>query len=190
MSLSRTRIGGMISHFYTTILLLFLQYWRCSFTKYGIIIIISTLATSTVASEESKVPDQAQSPTITSYNHIDDQHHHHHIQNMVDWLHSFPGGYLNPKVEIRKLDPMDPSSYYGMFAVRDIKKGELILRIPGELKLEVEDPTDYYVEDLCTLAWMLQREWELGNDVSFGSFFLNFGGCLYTVSIVLMMGLV
>lgn len=67
------------------------------------------------------------------------------VQNMINWLQSFQDGYLNPKVDIRRWDTNDPTSYFGIFANDDIQIGELILKIPKEMIFSL--PDDYDDED-------------------------------------------
>ena len=78
-----------------------------------------------------------------------------HIQSMINWLQSMNDGYFSPKIKIRRMDPNDPSSYYGMFATQDLREDELLLRIPpeDELRIQIDDPK-FYADDLCDLAWV------------------------------------
>lgn len=75
-----------------------------------------------------------------------------HIQSMINWLQSMNDGFFSPKIKIRRMDPNDPSSYYGLFATQDLREDELLLRIPpgDEIRIQIDDPT-YYADDLCDL---------------------------------------
>lgn len=52
-----------------------------------------------------------------------------HVQAMIDWLRS-RGGTFNKKLEIRRADPDDSESRFGMFAKHDIVSKEVLLDIP------------------------------------------------------------
>lgn len=79
-----------------------------------------------------------------------------HIQKMVEWLRSKPNGFISSRIEIRR---SDTASYFGIFASHDIKKHELLLRIPDEMKIQIDDP-DHYIHDVCELSWLLKEEFE------------------------------
>jgi len=112
-----------------------------------------------------------------------------HVQQLSVWMQSKPGGYLNPKVEIRRMDPSDPTSYFGVFASQDLDVGEVVMKIPGEIKLHIEDEdvdedddeddeedddddddSDNPREDMCELAWALQREFTMGDDSDYSPY--------------------
>jgi hypothetical protein len=65
----------------------------------------------------------------------------YHAQALLKWLND-EGGYFNPKVEMRRLDPSDPKSFFGMFVKEDIPMNELLFRIPRSMILDSreEDP--------------------------------------------------
>ena len=87
-----------------------------------------------------------------------------HIQEMINWLNSMEGGYLSPKVEIRRWNVSDSNTYFGVFAVEDLDEGELIMEMPKEMILQAEEIYQYYEDNLCELAWTLQEEFELGDE--------------------------
>ncbi|KAL3921607.1 MAG: hypothetical protein SGILL_002662, partial [Bacillariaceae sp.] len=65
---------------------------------------------------------------------------------LTEWLNSLPGGYFNPKQEIRPVNPSsgetDDDVFYGVFAKELIKEGELLNQVPWEYIIndEEEDP--------------------------------------------------
>lgn len=89
-----------------------------------------------------------------------------HGRNLIEWLRSH-GGYFNPKLEIRRADPNDPESHYGMFTNEDLDQDELLVRIPDECKLtsEMENP-----DWVCTTTRNLHREMLLGDESKYAPF--------------------
>jgi hypothetical protein len=63
-----------------------------------------------------------------------------HAQSLLKWLNE-EGGYFNPKVEMRRLDPSDPSSVFGMFVNENVSNEELLFRIPRNMILNSGDET-------------------------------------------------
>jgi hypothetical protein len=90
----------------------------------------------------------------------------YHLLKMIEWLRSIPGGYLSSTVQIRRADPSNPHSYFGIFASQDLEKDELIMNIPAEARLEIDSKWDDYAYEytdvLCDLAWTLREEFDLG----------------------------
>jgi hypothetical protein len=64
-----------------------------------------------------------------------------HAASLISWLQK-EGGYFNPKLQMRRLDPSDPSSFFGMYTNDDIEEDEVLLRVPYSMVLtsEEEDP--------------------------------------------------
>jgi spermidine synthase/S-adenosylmethionine/arginine decarboxylase-like enzyme len=74
-------------------------------------------------------------------------------RELTDWLNSLPGGYFNPKQEIRPVDTSvdgdDNEIFYGVYAKEFIAEGELLNQVPWEYiinKVE-EDRTLAEVDD-------------------------------------------
>mmetsp|Transcript_31004 Transcript_31004/g.70937 ORF Transcript_31004/g.70937 Transcript_31004/m.70937 type:complete len:1235 (-) Transcript_31004:66-3770(-) len=49
---------------------------------------------------------------------------------LVQWLRS-RGGYVNPKLEVRRVDPLNPTSRFGIFTKEDLKLKERLIAIPS-----------------------------------------------------------
>jgi spermidine synthase len=65
---------------------------------------------------------------------------------LTEWLASLPGGYFNPKQEIRPVKMLDEAPgeevFYGVFAKEFIAKGELLNQVPWEYIInDVEEDT-------------------------------------------------
>ena len=56
------------------------------------------------------------------------------ITEMVDWLKS-NGAYINDKLQVRRVNPDDPSSPRGLFALESFDAGEIICNIPWDLMI-------------------------------------------------------
>ena len=57
-----------------------------------------------------------------------------HAAALIAWLEA-EEGYFNPNLEMRRVDPADPNSRFGMFAKGDIQAKGLMLRIPDNMIL-------------------------------------------------------
>jgi len=95
------------------------------------------------------------------------------IDGMINWVRS-KGGSFNDKVEIRRIDPSDESSYFGVFAKEILYEKELIMHIPETCYIEVWDAAvdmsalegkeavDANHGNLCKLTHELIQEMKLG----------------------------
>jgi hypothetical protein len=94
-----------------------------------------------------------------------------HVQNLMEWMQS-KGGYINPKVEIRRWDPTDLTSYFGVFTNAPIQNDELLIKIPAEITIHLAEETqDWdYQQVVCELAWTFKEEFELGNESDYAPY--------------------
>lgn len=65
-----------------------------------------------------------------------------HADALIAWLRSKRGGYFNPKLEMRRVDPSDPSSHFGTFAKETILEDSLLFRIPQDIVMHSLDTDD------------------------------------------------
>uniref|UniRef100_A0A7S1C2F9 SET domain-containing protein n=1 Tax=Corethron hystrix TaxID=216773 RepID=A0A7S1C2F9_9STRA len=91
-----------------------------------------------------------------------------HGQILIEWMRS-KGGYVNSKLEIRRSDPTDPTSQYGIFAKEKLGKKEGILQIPSSCQISDErgdfDRNENAEGDpdmVCGTVFNLIREMKLG----------------------------
>mmetsp|Transcript_12299 Transcript_12299/g.29278 ORF Transcript_12299/g.29278 Transcript_12299/m.29278 type:complete len:464 (-) Transcript_12299:308-1699(-) len=84
----------------------------------------------------------------------------YHILEMIKWLNDMDDGYFNPKIQVRRANPQDPNSYFGVFAAQDLQPDELLMYIPPEARIHTDKKDGEYTEILCELAWTLH--WEFG----------------------------
>jgi hypothetical protein len=131
------------------------------------------LVTVCDASEEQNV--EADSCTNQSFQSKDDDP----IQGLVDWVRA-EGAFLSEKIEIRRQNPDDPTSPFGVFATQDIQEEETVLKMPRHVYLSVpkeaiqvytfdaeteeldeELDLEVYFGNVCRLAKCLRKETEL-----------------------------
>eukprot|EP00977_Amphora_coffeiformis_P020896 scaffold8605_cov178-Amphora_coffeaeformis.AAC.15 len=129
----------------------------------------------------------------TNYIHQHDQHDDHDhsdvVEGMISWVRSH-GGFFSEKLEMRRYDPNNAQSPYGMFATQDIASKETLFKLPHECimfaqGLADEDQHDHdeadedeeereeeetycgydeeHFEDMCPLAKTLIQEMRLGD---------------------------
>ena len=94
-----------------------------------------------------------------------------HVQEIVGWVRN-QGGFFNDKLQIRRADPTDPTSYFGVFATEDIQPMEELMRIPESATIWAEKPDDEPDGNklLCDLAHVLMKELKLGDKSDFAPF--------------------
>lgn len=95
------------------------------------------------------------------------------VRNLVQWSIA-KGGFIHPQVEIRRWDPSDPTSYFGAFVNGPVKKGEELIKIPGSIKIQLDDffraDRFTYGDTVCELAWALKKEYELGEESKYAPY--------------------
>mmetsp|Transcript_4056 Transcript_4056/g.7779 ORF Transcript_4056/g.7779 Transcript_4056/m.7779 type:complete len:396 (-) Transcript_4056:185-1372(-) len=100
------------------------------------------------------------------------------VSRMIKWAQS-EGGTVNDKVEIRRMDPEDVSSPYGVFAKESIKESETIMIIPKHCYIMIDDAEDMDVEygwqdaynkNLCKLSHRLMDEMRLGEESKYAPY--------------------
>lgn len=91
-------------------------------------------------------------------------------KELVQWFVDL-GGFLNPKLEIRSVDPSNPSSRKGIFAKEDLGPNEMLLFVPRSAALEPSDKTDASEEALdCETVNVLLEHMELGDSSEYAPF--------------------
>ena len=88
----------------------------------GVVLLLSTsAAVATASASNAKNGSDAQDDDVL-------------ITTMVDWLKS-NGAYINDKLQVRRVNPDDPSSTRGLFALESLDAGEIICNIPWDLMI-------------------------------------------------------
>ena len=67
------------------------------------------------------------------------------ITDMINWLRA-NGSFINDKLQIRRIDPDDPTSPRGIFALESLEEGETVCNIPWELMITPSENLDSYLE--------------------------------------------
>lgn len=88
---------------------------------------------------------------------------------IFEWIHNSPGGYFNPKQEFRYEIPGDPTTTPGIYATQDIKKGEVLVKVPWSLLLKSDDE-DEVGQMCCGTVEAVAREMKLGTDSKFAPY--------------------
>jgi len=103
-----------------------------------------------------------------------------HGDKLVQWLRE-KGGYFNDKLEIRRADPMDSQSRFGMFTNADLKKREILIIIPKDctltdeskdedkIKTEEGEEEDYSAMN-CKTVRNLIKEMKLGDESKYAPY--------------------
>jgi len=134
------------------------SYRRMIPTLFGLLCLFASTATVVAAAIDDKSKSNSNSNSIQN--------------DLVAWVRS-KGGSFSDKVEIRRVNPDDPSSYMGVFVREAIETKESLFVIPRDCYIHVfdtaieMDPEDEAVEDaylsnLCQLATKLMDEMKLG----------------------------
>mmetsp|Transcript_5770 Transcript_5770/g.13596 ORF Transcript_5770/g.13596 Transcript_5770/m.13596 type:complete len:413 (-) Transcript_5770:2800-4038(-) len=92
------------------------------------------------------------------------------VKGLVEWSIS-KGGFFHSHVQIRRWNLSDPTAYFGAFLNGPVKKGDLLMTIPGDIKIQLEQHlwTNFSIVDevVCELAWLLKKEYDLGAESDF-----------------------
>ena len=68
------------------------------------------------------------------------------ITDMINWLRA-NGAFINDKLEIRRINPDDPTSPRGLFALESLEEGETVCNIPWSLMITPGEDTVERRED-------------------------------------------
>jgi len=90
---------------------------------------------------------------------------------IVDWVRQ-KGGFFSDKLEIRRMDPKDPSSPLGVFASLNIEPHEPLVNVPHSCFIGIWKDTDKEGGDygVCRLSKKLAKELELGNESDYAPY--------------------
>lgn len=89
---------------------------------------------------------------------------------IVTWVRS-KGGSFSEKLEMRRIDPADPTSYWGIFAKENIAAKEDLFNVPKDCYIDVfdtaenmnvEEGMEPYLNNVCKLTHKLKEEMKLG----------------------------
>jgi hypothetical protein len=96
------------------------------------------------------------------------------VDPIIEWVRS-KGGYFSEKIEVRRMDPTDPNSYFGVFAREDVDKKERLMDVPkscylGIWDIKVNASKTKFNDNLCLNAQKLMNETKLGTKSEFAPY--------------------
>ena len=92
------------------------------------------------------------------------------VKELVNWFVDQPGTVFNPKQEIRRENPDDPSSTIGVFATDDIREGEFLLSVPWDNIVHAGRTIDDPPPLVCDTVRRLANEMRKGADSAYGPY--------------------
>lgn len=92
-----------------------------------------------------------------------------HATNLINWLQS-SDGYFNPNLEMRRSDPSDPTSFFGMFAKDDIQRKSLLLRIPRTMILNSTEEDPELLAMVCGTVRNLAAQLNLDDESAYAPY--------------------
>ncbi|KAL7441320.1 hypothetical protein ACHAXM_007788 [Skeletonema potamos] len=92
-----------------------------------------------------------------------------HAQALISWLEK-EGGYLHPKLQMRRVDPSDQKSYFGLFADEFIPKDEILIRVPQSMVLSTSVAFDEVRTMTCGTVRTLINELKLKDDSKYAPY--------------------
>mmetsp|Transcript_30696 Transcript_30696/g.71919 ORF Transcript_30696/g.71919 Transcript_30696/m.71919 type:complete len:410 (-) Transcript_30696:32-1261(-) len=96
-----------------------------------------------------------------------------HADSLVAWLMESKGGreskgVWNPSIEMRRADPFDPTSRFGMFANADIGKDTVLIHIPQSMLLDSREENPEGME--CGTVHNLIEQFELKDESKYAPY--------------------
>ena len=91
-----------------------------------------------------------------------------HANALIKWLRD-SGGYFHPSLQMRRLDPNDPESPFGMYTNSAISEDTPLLKIPPSIVVESdEDSSGEQLE--CELVFYLAEQLELRDESEYAPY--------------------
>ncbi len=91
-----------------------------------------------------------------------------HAAKLISWINE-EKGFFSPKLEMRRMDPDDPTSFFGMFAKGDFRQGDLMIRVPPQMILD-SDGFEEHLAMNCGTARNLAKQLKLGNESAYAPY--------------------
>lgn len=92
-----------------------------------------------------------------------------HATNLIQWLQS-SNGYIHPSLQMRRIDPSDPTSHFGMFANEHISSEETLLKIPPSMVLDSTVKEPEITPMVCPLVHNLIAQMKLGDKSAYAPY--------------------
>jgi len=131
---------------------------------------------------KEEIPPPGITPNRNQENNDRMQHTQNQHRELIEWIRSHRGGFVNDKLEVRQADISNPSLGSGMFVNGTIKKGEFLYSVPWDLIIKPYDYDDdeeygdsYKTTNLsCETVYSLIHELNLGEKSKFGPYLKYF----------------
>jgi len=94
------------------------------------------------------------------------------VSELLDWLRE-NGAYVSPKVAVGHVDPDDPNSPRGVFAIDDMDEGETVCVIPWDLMIMPDVVSDPMVDDDCGTIHALYDAMSEGGKTPYAKYLLD-----------------
>jgi spermidine synthase len=85
------------------------------------------------------------------------------VTPIVNWLVE-NDGFFNENLKVRRDDPDDPESRFGMFATANIAEDEVLIVVPRDLMITAGDDKGQYAGIWCPTVYNLVKELRLGDE--------------------------
>ena len=95
---------------------------------------------------------------------------------IYEWVSKTKDAYVNPKVEVRREIPGDPSSPMGVYATETIEVGEDIVIIPYDILIETDNYKEPVSQLMCGSVRAVAREMRLGAESRVGPYAVYLNG--------------
>lgn len=92
-----------------------------------------------------------------------------HAEALISWLER-EGGYFHPNLQMRRVDPSDPTSFFGMFVNDFIPEDELILRVPRSMVLDSTEEEPEREVMTCATVRNLVNQLKLKDDSKYAPY--------------------
>jgi hypothetical protein len=98
-----------------------------------------------------------------------DDPHLEEAKAIFDWVSGSTDGFVTPKQELRRAIPGDPTSPLGVYAVKPIAKGEVVVTVPWATLIQSDDPEEDS-QLSCGTVRTVAREMRLGKESKFAPY--------------------
>jgi hypothetical protein len=112
----------------------------------AVVFVVVAGSSTVVAAKEGQVRDK----------------HLQEAREIFNWVSGSTDGFVTPKQDLRRADPEDINSPLGVYAIKRIEKGEVVVRIPWDTIIKSDDPTEEG-QLCCGTVRSVAREMRLGN---------------------------
>jgi len=95
---------------------------------------------------------------------------------IFDWVAGTQGGYITPKLELRREIPGDQNSPMGVYATETIEVGEDIVTVPWSVIIESDDDNEPPSQFVCGTVRSVAKEMRLGDKSKYAPYVTYLSG--------------